>query len=48
MFGFLSFEKRQTASVHHNYCGSGYGGFVIPLEYTSVEQQMESKGVGSI
>ena len=38
----------QTASVHRNYCGSGDGGCINPLQYTVVAQQMESKGVVSI
>ena len=42
------FKKWQTASAHRNYCGSGDGGCINPLEYTIVAQQMESKGIVSI
>jgi hypothetical protein len=38
----------QSDSAHRNYCGSGDGGCINPLEYTIVAQQLESKGRVSI
>jgi hypothetical protein len=38
----------QAASAHHNYCGSGDGGCIIPFQYTVVAEQMESKCILSI
>jgi hypothetical protein len=45
IFSFLTTSKKwQTPSAHCNYCGSGDGGCINPLQYTVVVQQMESKG----
>ena len=45
---FNHLKKWQTASAHHIYCGRVDGGYINPLEYTIVEQQLESKSIFSI
>jgi hypothetical protein len=42
------FKTLHTASVHHNYCGSGDGCCITALQYTVVAQQMNRKGRVSI